>query len=157
MGLIAASYSVEASTRQVAPLALAYGRKRRRGPPPVRNGDEAEEEEGMNEISRGGTIVCDRGHGTGWWSLTGEAPKRCLKCGSKNVSILTGETDKTRAIPKYEDAVRSRIASEVSSIKMGDILLHLGEMTAQEKRTCKALLGYVAHRIRNAARTSGEG
>ena len=70
---------------------------------------------------------------------------------------LTGETDKTRAIPQYEDAVRSRIASEVESIKMGEILLHLGEMTAQERRTCNALLGYVAHRIRNAARTSGEG
>jgi hypothetical protein len=37
----------------------------------------------------------------------------------------------------------------VANIKMGEVLLALGELTAQERRTCKALLGWVAYRIRS--------
>lgn len=32
---------------------------------------------------------------------------------------------------------------------MPEILLHLGEMTAQERRTCKALLMLLGERLRN--------
>jgi hypothetical protein len=42
------------------------------------------------------------------------------------------------------------IASEVESITMSEMLLACGEMTAQERRTCRALLNLVAHRIRSS-------
>lgn len=45
--------------------------------------------------------------------------------------------------------IRDEIATEVESIKMGEILLAAGEMTAQEKRTCMALVRWIANRIRN--------
>lgn len=37
---------------------------------------------------------------------------------------------------------------EALAADMPALLLALGEMTAQERRTCYALLGFVAHKIR---------
>jgi hypothetical protein len=43
---------------------------------------------------------------------------------------------------------REACASMVEKISMGEILLAAGEMTAGEKRVCKATLKWVAHKIR---------
>jgi uncharacterized membrane protein YccC len=48
-------------------------------------------------------------------------------------------------------AEREACARHVEKLmsNMPEILLHLGEMTAQERRTCKALLLFLGHRIRD--------
>lgn len=52
------------------------------------------------------------------------------------------------AIIKVAVAEREACAKTIEGITMGDLLLSLGEMTAQERRTCKALLSWLAHRVR---------
>jgi hypothetical protein len=49
---------------------------------------------------------------------------------------------------------REECAALVEDIKMGELLLAMGELTAQEKRACRALLNLCARRIRslNASR-----
>lgn len=44
---------------------------------------------------------------------------------------------------------REACAAHIESIRMDEILLAGGEMTAQERRTIKALQPWFAHRIRN--------
>jgi hypothetical protein len=46
---------------------------------------------------------------------------------------------------------RDACAALVENLRMDEILLAMGELSAQERRNCKALLGYVAHRIRSRA------
>ena len=43
---------------------------------------------------------------------------------------------------------REACAAMVEKITMGEMLLAGGEMTAGERRTCKAMLKWVAHKIR---------
>lgn len=45
---------------------------------------------------------------------------------------------------------REDIASEIEAITIGEILLAAGEMTAQERRTAKAVRDYIAFRVRTA-------
>lgn len=44
---------------------------------------------------------------------------------------------------------REACAAHVEAIKMQEVLLAAGEMTAQERRTVRALLPWLANRIRN--------
>jgi len=46
-------------------------------------------------------------------------------------------------------AERERCAKQVESVRQGEILLAAGEMSAQEMRAVKAMLPWLAYRIRN--------
>lgn len=50
---------------------------------------------------------------------------------------------------------REEIAREVESIRMDEVLLAMGEMSAQERRNAKALLRFIAHRVRSPAAPTG--
>ena len=44
---------------------------------------------------------------------------------------------------------REQIIALVQGLEMQDLLLAMGEMTAQERRTCRALIQLIVLRIRN--------
>jgi len=77
------------------------------------------------------------------------------------VSKLDGLTQEQRAhvgamCNKMGDIMaadeREACARLVEEMKMGEILLAAGEMTAQERRTVRALQKWLAHKIRNRQR-----
>jgi hypothetical protein len=71
------------------------------------------------------------------WKPASEAPD--------GVVVMTKIDDERYIV----EAEREACAKLIESIKMGEILLAAGEMTAQERRTVKALLPWLANRIRN--------
>lgn len=50
------------------------------------------------------------------------------------------------SIPSEREACAKVV--EALAENMGEIALHLGELSAQERRTCRAVLKLVAHKIR---------
>lgn len=77
---------------------------------------------------------------------------------------LTAEAKLANGIDPATPDAREQLACEIESIRMDEVLLAMGEMSAQERRNAKALLGFVANRVRRCnvspsekAETQGEG
>lgn len=58
------------------------------------------------------------------------------------------------AMAEAKEFEREECASAVEHITMGDVLLAVGELSASERRVVKALLPWIANRIRNRVRNA---
>ena len=85
-------------------------------------------------------LELDCGHDR--WVISKSKPKRKIaKCGVCKMGVPT------KCLSEV-GREREACATMVENITMGEMLLAGGEMTAGERRTCKAMLKWVAHKIR---------